>query len=318
MRKLLTFLIALGAAVFAVVSPVSAQGFNGGGFNTGLGPFASYLGPGDEITTGWFTWASCAIAFNAASASTSTSACDLVQGSTGASPGTAVGTLRLTAAGTVDLSAYFAGSVTPAAACAAITGGCVSSQQYDQSGNSHPLVQATVANMPPVVFSGLNGLPVLNYPSVKVSSTAATTSAAQPFTFTAVYIRPGTAAGGIIGGSNVTVYLAGATSANKVQINGGIEVDETATDNVWHAVQGQASGSSNNCALNVDGTDTGGLSCSNSGFSSSQISLGRTNAVQLTGSIAAAGVLLATTTPTQRNAVCHVYKTMFALSGATC
>ena len=41
MRKLLTFLIALGAIVFAVVLPVSAQGFNGGGFNVGNGPFAN-------------------------------------------------------------------------------------------------------------------------------------------------------------------------------------------------------------------------------------------------------------------------------------
>jgi hypothetical protein len=41
MRKLLTLLIALSANVVAVVSPVSAQGFNGGGFNVGLGPFAS-------------------------------------------------------------------------------------------------------------------------------------------------------------------------------------------------------------------------------------------------------------------------------------
>jgi hypothetical protein len=41
MRRLLTFLIALSANVVAVVSPVSAQGFNGGGFNIGLGPFTS-------------------------------------------------------------------------------------------------------------------------------------------------------------------------------------------------------------------------------------------------------------------------------------
>jgi hypothetical protein len=41
MRKLLTFLVALGAIVFAVVSRVSAQGINGGGFNVSLGPFVS-------------------------------------------------------------------------------------------------------------------------------------------------------------------------------------------------------------------------------------------------------------------------------------
>ena len=49
MRKLLTLSVVLGAIVFAVVSPASAQGFNGGGFNVGLGPFApaGYVGPGD-------------------------------------------------------------------------------------------------------------------------------------------------------------------------------------------------------------------------------------------------------------------------------
>jgi hypothetical protein len=41
MRKLLILLIALSANVVEVVSPVSAQGFNGGGFNVGLGPFAA-------------------------------------------------------------------------------------------------------------------------------------------------------------------------------------------------------------------------------------------------------------------------------------
>jgi len=41
MRKLLTLWIALAAIVFAVASPVSAQGFFGGCFNCGNGPFAS-------------------------------------------------------------------------------------------------------------------------------------------------------------------------------------------------------------------------------------------------------------------------------------
>jgi hypothetical protein len=40
MRKLLTLWIALAAVAVASV-PASAQGFNGGGFNIGLGPFAS-------------------------------------------------------------------------------------------------------------------------------------------------------------------------------------------------------------------------------------------------------------------------------------
>jgi hypothetical protein len=45
MRKVLTFLIALAAIALGVCSPVSAQGFNGGGFNIGLGPFATASAP---------------------------------------------------------------------------------------------------------------------------------------------------------------------------------------------------------------------------------------------------------------------------------
>jgi hypothetical protein len=44
MRKLLTFLIALGAIIFAVVSPASA---NAALFLAGPKPVASYVGPGD-------------------------------------------------------------------------------------------------------------------------------------------------------------------------------------------------------------------------------------------------------------------------------
>jgi hypothetical protein len=57
MRKLLTFLIALVFTVGAAASAF-AQGFNGGGFNVGLGPFASgggYVGPGDIVSfTAWW------------------------------------------------------------------------------------------------------------------------------------------------------------------------------------------------------------------------------------------------------------------------
>src|SRR5258708_7802345 len=56
MRKLLTFLIALAAIVVAVVSPVSAQGFNGGGFNVGQGPFASGGGTSPARTTQAVVW----------------------------------------------------------------------------------------------------------------------------------------------------------------------------------------------------------------------------------------------------------------------
>jgi len=318
MRKLLTFLISpvskLSRLALALVSLFWLTGATW--LPLFVQPAVTYQGPGDQITSGWYTWGSCAIVFNVASASTSTSMCDLVQGSTGASPGTAVGTLRGTAAGTVDLSAYFSGSVTPSAACAAITGGCVVSQQYDQSGNSHPLTQATTASMPALVFSGLNGLPVLNYPGGTKALGSAATSAAQPYTFTVVYFRATSGpVGGLIGANNTNAYIGASASANTANIVSGSTLTATANDNVWHSFHAlDASGTS---YINIDGTETSG-SLVGANFSSSTINLGRTNAVQLTGSIAADGLLLATTTSTKRNAVCNIYKTMFALSGATC
>jgi hypothetical protein len=61
---------------------------------------------------------------------------------------------------------------------------------YDQTGNGRHFTQATLANMPNLTASGLNGLPVLNFPgSVFVLGTA-TVTVAQPFTYSTVYIRP--------------------------------------------------------------------------------------------------------------------------------
>ena len=72
MRKLLTFLMALGAIVFAVVSPVSANGV----LFLAQSSAPAYVGPGDIQTFG--IWGSAAFTFNAASASSSTLLADLV------------------------------------------------------------------------------------------------------------------------------------------------------------------------------------------------------------------------------------------------
>src|SRR3984893_6179555 len=115
MRKLLTFLIALAAVAFAVVSPASPQGFNGGGFNIGNGPFASggaYTGPGDIVSGTVAAW-SCSRAYKASFANGTNSLCDLVAVTGGA----AVCTLRVAPSVFVGLTAYFPGSLTPSAAC---------------------------------------------------------------------------------------------------------------------------------------------------------------------------------------------------------
>ena len=304
MRKLLTFLIALGAVAFAVVSPASAQGFNGGGFNVGLGPFAAatYVGPGDITFNGSAAnvkefW-SCARAVNAAHASTATSLCDLVQSPSGASPGTAVGTLRATTTGFVDLSAYFAGSVTPAAACAAITGGCSVSNAYGQIGGIGNATNAANATQPLLVFSGLGGLPVMNCTAANcILATTGSFTQAQPFVMAAVYIRNPTATttGQIVGGGTSTTALDSNTTGTAsrfycIATGGGAFV--TATDVIWHGAIALFNGTTTSF-LNVDGVNSSSLSCGTGGLSAEAIRLfrGPAGVNQMDGSIAEAMIV---------------------------
>src|SRR5690348_15562028 len=94
---------------------------------------SSYQGPGD-VVSGWLAWGSCARVFTTAQASTSTNMCDLVATTGGA----AVCTLRGSSTGFVDLAASYCAGTTPAAACAAASGGaCRVSKVYNQvTGNA--------------------------------------------------------------------------------------------------------------------------------------------------------------------------------------
>ena len=89
----------------------------------------TYQGPGD-VVSGAVTFYSCARVLNASLASTSTNLCDLVSSS---APTVVLCTLRAAATGFADLSAYCPGALTPAATCAAATGGtCNISKAYNQ------------------------------------------------------------------------------------------------------------------------------------------------------------------------------------------
>jgi hypothetical protein len=261
MRKLLTFLIALGATVFAVVSPASAQ-------MTTLGAGATakpaYVGPLD-VKAGATAWWSCARVVSAAKALTSTSLCDLVQGSGGASPGTAVCTLRGSTSGFVDLSAYCPGSLTPAAACAAVTGGvCNVSKAYNQiTPGTHDVVNATAASQPVLVFSSLNGLPGLKGTSAAGNNLTESSSItnADPVSFSAVGIRTSnfTTAQYLVGNLSFSIYSFGfSATTNVAQLIGSSTITSgaTATNNTYIAMQ--AVTGNGTAAINIQGTDTTG------------------------------------------------------------
>jgi hypothetical protein len=316
MRKLLTFLIALGAIVFAVAAPShaawikSAQPFEsylqpvGGVFLFVKRPISNYIGPGDITFNGSAAnvkefW-SCSRVVNNAHATTATSLCDLVQAPTGASPGAAVGTLRGTTAGPVDLTAYFPGGVTPAAACSAITGGCCVSNAYGQIGGIGNATNAANATQPCLVFSGLNGLPVMNCPSTTsdcILATTGTITLPQPFVMAAVYIRNPTssAIGQIVGGGTSTTTL-NSSSVNVANRFGCVASGgggfQTATDVVWHGAIALFSGTTGSIT-SVDGTNTPSQNCGTAGFSAEAIRLfrGPGGIEQMNGSIAEAMIV---------------------------
>jgi hypothetical protein len=325
MRKFLTFLIALVlsiaglAAALAGGQPCCLLGV----WNTPISG-GSYTGPGDVSVNGstnnWYAWYSCARVYKASLASTSTSLCDLVDG---AAPTVVICTLRGTPSGLVDLTAYCPGGVTPAAKCAATTGppagSCNISQAYDQSGNSRPVVQATAASQPFLTFSALNGLPSIQCTAATcVLATAGTYTIAQPITESGVYIMPtgGASDAPIIGQPTVATHIGGSSVSNTAVVSAGTGVSEAATWNAWHALNGLLSGSGNNCALNVDGTDTASLNCGTDGWTTTNIRVMRGNALQLIGSITEAGLLAVTSSPTDRSNICHNQKTYYATGGS--
>jgi hypothetical protein len=259
-----------------------------------------YIGPGD-ILPSWYAWASPARAYNSAYATACGPAMDL-QDQAGANPIT-INILPSGFADVVTLAAWVAANSVTTIKVAKL---------YDQTGNGRHFTQATLANMPNLTASGLNGLPVLNFPgSVFVLGTAVVT-VAQPLTYSAVYIRPGSANGGIFGANNAFAYLGGG-STNIVQINAGSPATAAAADNAWHGVQALFSGTSS--FANVDGTETS-VNPSTNGLSASSIQFGRCNGLELTGSIAEGGMYSAAATQaSQRNALFANQNSNYGYSG---
>lgn len=224
----------------------------------------SFQGIGDVSGSAAFMWGSCARAYSLALASTSTSLCDLVQGPSGASPGTAVGTLRGSASGFVDLTAYFAGSVTPAAACALITGGCAVAKLYDQIGGTGGWSNATSSQQPLLAFNAQNGLPGWTCVAAN-NSFLATTGITQPLPFTYVAVAKRTAnfttAQAIMGwgGGASNAVLEFTTSANTAGVSAAGTVFVTlgsVADSSFHAMQGYTDAANTASLLSVDGVDS--------------------------------------------------------------
>jgi hypothetical protein len=332
MRKLLTFLIALGAIVFAIVSPVSAQGFNGGGFNMGLGPFASggFAGPGDVLSGAKFYYG-----FECYNAAYAGNVADLVDTATGTTSGTR---LQCSAGGTIS-------AVVSASTCATTTGGaafisgglcspiattcavsCNVLTTYDQSGAaacvSGPcdLTMPTLANQPLYVNSCVNSKPCMKFVASDLNSGVTNTlTLAQPFTFSQVMGRTGNFTNFNIttleGGQVAGVYFGSA--ANRISLIAGSIVNFTDATNCPNtttlSVHGIINGASS--LIVCGGTDSGALNPGTSTWSGQTIHIGSDGVTTnpCTCTITVSGLWPIAMNSTQYNALHANYQTYWAV-----
>jgi hypothetical protein len=260
-------------------------------YNVAISAGASYQGPGDIVSGATF-WGSCARVYEASLASTFTSLCDLVSSS---APTTVLCTLRGSATGLVDLSAYCTGAVTPAALCALQTGGvCNVAKVYDQTGNGNHLLQTTAATQPILTFSGANGLPGMTGTSAAatVILSAGNITQALPFSMSAVLDRTGsvTTTAIAVGQRNAAVGIGGGSNANNLAINlgSGSFTNIGGNDNSYHCVNTTLVSGAGSIA-NIDGTDSGSLNAGTAGFTGNPFSFFRSSGASFQGVIMEGG-----------------------------
>jgi hypothetical protein len=248
MRKLLTFLIALGAVVFAVYSPafapVNAQMTMTGAGSTKVSVAPPYQGPGD-VFSGAIVFYSSARAYNAAYATGTNPCMDLVD----QAAANAI-TINILSTGFVDVASINAWVTAHSVTTIEVT------RVYDQTGNGHHEVQATLANMPTLTLNAINGLPAItNTLSILRMDSATAITQAQPLTMMGVAKRAtNTNQGAFLGNSSAVTPWIGSHNTTQFEYSAGTSQDTIITSaQVWSGYSILMNGASS--FTNVNGTD---------------------------------------------------------------
>lgn len=279
------------AAIIALVSLPAAAQLLGLGIPKTVPTVVSYTGPGDVFSTSPWAWYSCSRGFSQSYAAPGTNpACDVVDTATGATSCTFH----------VQTNGFVNPTECNATACATA---CRVTKAYDQTGSGRHVVNATLANMPDITFSST---PKGTLPAITCSSTganrslisASTYSQTLPMTFSGVYIRTSGTNSGLLGAGSTTPFFAPKNAAaNTFTLNG--TVDQSATDNVWHSVQGLEVSTAGGSAVMVDGgTEVTGTTGSD--WTTQSIRLCFAQSAEMVGKIAEVGIWAATSTSTDR------------------
>lgn len=206
---------------------------------------AAYQGPGD--INSFSSWGSCSYAYTAAYGLAGSPACDLVDAATGLT----TYTMNTLASGAADKVGAASSS-----ACAVA---CRITKVYDQSGNGHHWVQATLANMPTLTFNAIGTNPAIScVVSLTQSLVSNSITLTVPWSVNAVGYRNGstqTVTGRMWAFNANSEAFGWTTSANTMIVIGGANTQNvTATDSAGHALQAIFNGASS--SLVVDGSST--------------------------------------------------------------
>lgn len=237
-----------------------------------------YQGLGDVV--GSFTFfRSCARAYSAAVAASGAAACDVVDTATG----TISCTYHLQTTGFVNPSECTGAGQACQTACRV-------KKRYNQvNPGTYDDSNATLANMPDLSMSQINGLPALQFTaansSVLVNNATLTRSA--PYSFGTVFKKTATVAGGFLSAQSAVVELRGSFSANTVTFSCGSNASFTATDSQWNGLGAVCSASAGSSAYNLNGSQVTGISNSVTNLSSQTFQVGKSqSAAFLTGFLA--------------------------------
>lgn len=156
---------------------------------------------------------------------------------------------------------------------------------YDQTGNGNHVTQATLANMPTLTLSALNGLPgVTSVAGGSIALLSGNITQGQPISFATVGKLTTTSSAAFIGSNSGTLQgLIGSASPNLWAVSGSTAVTVAATVNTFHAGQALLSGSSS--FITVDGTSSSVSTAGAGTYSLNPISLCRANGSSLPGTI---------------------------------
>ena len=254
----------------------------------------TYQGPGD-IVSGALFWGSPARAYSASFAAGGTAVLNLVD-QAGANPIT----VNILSTGFVDVT-----SITNWVAANSVSTIKVS-QLYDQTGNARHATQATLANMPTLTLSAINGLPALEgNGSFRLDTPTITQS--QPFSVSGVIKRTGstsTAMHAMGAGSGGAITFGFNSASGQGRVGGSSLVNFAGlTEGSFNAMTAAHNGASS--AYNFNGTDVTGQAFGAGTFSGNAFRIldSGVGVAPLTGQVMEAGVWPSFISPTDRGLI---------------